>query len=107
MIARVWRGEVESELAQEYLELMRSIALPDYRSVPGNLGAWCLLRRGDHVTEFKMVSTWASLRSVEAFAGNEIDRAKYYEFDQRYLRWLEPTVGHFEVYSDEWNGPSS
>ena len=38
MIARLWTGAVAAAHADEYLELMRGIALPDYRRVPGNAG---------------------------------------------------------------------
>jgi hypothetical protein len=45
MIARRWHGRVPATKAEEYLGLMRDVALPDYRSTAGNLGAWCLHRR--------------------------------------------------------------
>jgi hypothetical protein len=32
------------------------------------------------------------------FAGRDIDRAKYYDFDKDFLLELEPTVRHYEVF---------
>lgn len=37
-IMRLWQGHVRTPRAADYLELMRSVAIPDYRSVQGNLG---------------------------------------------------------------------
>jgi len=39
MIARIWHGVVPIAKTQEYLHLMRTIALPEYQSIPGNRGA--------------------------------------------------------------------
>ncbi len=98
MIARIWRGEVPAERADEYLDLMRTVALPDYRSTPGNRGAFALRRvRGDRA-EFLMLTFWESLESVEAFAGDDPSAAKYYDFDANFLLEMVPTVDHFEVY---------
>ncbi|MGH7501938.1 MAG: hypothetical protein ACREL7_09295 [Longimicrobiales bacterium] len=43
------------------------------------------------------VSLWDSLESVKAFAGPDVDRARYYEEDPRYLLSLVEHVDHFEV----------
>ena len=34
---------------------------------------------------------------IHVFAGEDINRAKYYDFDPNFLLELEPTVAHFEV----------
>src|SRR3546814_17782127 len=39
MIARRWHGIVPKAKADPYRKLMLDIAIPDYRSVPGNRGA--------------------------------------------------------------------
>jgi len=33
-VVRVWRGPVARDRAQEYQQLMRNVAVPDYRSGP-------------------------------------------------------------------------
>ena len=38
MIARIWHGVVPTSKADEYLELMRRIALPEYLATRGNRG---------------------------------------------------------------------
>ena len=44
MIARMWHGAVPGAKKEEYLNRMRKVALPDYRSISGNRGAFCLCR---------------------------------------------------------------
>jgi heme-degrading monooxygenase HmoA len=100
MITRMWHGIVPLDKADEYLQLMRSVALPDYRGTPGNLGASALRRIDGDVAHFVMHTRWESLDAVRAFAGDDVERAKYYDFDERFLVELEPTVQHFETFED-------
>ncbi|HLJ84761.1 MAG TPA: hypothetical protein VKT51_11355 [Candidatus Eremiobacteraceae bacterium] len=98
MIARIWHGTVPVEKAERYLELMRTVALPDYLRSPGNKTALVLQRRdGDlvHVTTFTL---WDSVDAIRTFAGDDPERAKYYDFDRDFLTELEPTVRHFDAY---------
>ena len=46
MIVRMWHGRVDKANAAEYRAFLIERALPDYRSVPGNLNAY-ILERGD------------------------------------------------------------
>lgn len=97
MIARRWHGRVPAARATDYLRLMADVGLPDYRSTPGNLGAWCLHRREGEVVHVEMFTLWEDLAAIRRFAGDDIARAKYYDFDPDYLLELEPEVLHFEV----------
>lgn len=98
MIARVWHGRVPASRAEEYLALMRTVALADYRSVDGNRGAWCLTRADGDEVHFQMVTHWVDVEAIRRFAGDDIARAKYYDFDNDFLVELEPHVVHHEVY---------
>lgn len=101
MIARIWQGEVVSERADEYMRLMREVALPDYRSTPGNRGAYALRRDGAGGTAtVVMLTFWESRAAIAAFAGDDIDRAKYYDFDPDFLLEMTPTVTHYETFDD-------
>jgi hypothetical protein len=42
---------------------------------------------------------WESRLAIEAFAGKDIARAKYYPEDSGFLLEFEPTVQHHELYS--------
>ena len=62
--------------------------------------ALCQSRRPTPIaTHFLLMSQWDSLQSIAAFAGDDIDRARYYPEDSRYLVELEPTVTHYCVVS--------
>ena len=97
MIARVWHGAVPLSKSTEYLRLMQEIALPDYRIVEGNRGAWCLRRFDDDLAHFEMLTFWEDLEAVKRFAGEDYECAKYYDFDRDFLIELEPHVTHYEV----------
>ena len=97
MIARRWHGRVPASKAEDYLKLMRHVALPDYRSTPGNRGAWCLHRRDGEIVHVEMLSLWEGIESIRRFAGRRIEVAKYYEFDADFLLEQESHVLHFEV----------
>ena len=99
LIARIWHGVVPTPKAAEYLEKMRSVALPDYEAIEGNRGAWCLQCEKGSLTHFLMVSHWESLDAVRRFAGDDYSFAKYYDFDPQYLIEMEEKVEHYALWS--------
>lgn len=100
MIARIWQGKVPTAKAEAYLQLMRSVALPEYKSTPGNLGAWCLHRVDGEIAQFEMLTFWTDLEAIKAFAGDEVERAKYYDFDDSFLIEKPAFVRHFTADAD-------
>jgi heme-degrading monooxygenase HmoA len=100
MIARLWHGRVPTSKSDEYLRLMRTIAIPDYKSTLGNRGAWALRQIQGEITHFVMLTFWESREAIARFAGNDIGAAKYYDFDHDFLLELEPHVKHFDLYDD-------
>jgi heme-degrading monooxygenase HmoA len=106
MIARIWHGMVPVSKADEYLDLMRTIALPEYLATRGNREAWCLYRTETDVTHFEMLTFWDDIDAIKRFAGDDFSMAKYYAFDSDYLIEMEPHVWHYEVYSDSSPDPS-
>ncbi len=100
MIARIWHGMVPIPKADEYLDLMCRIALPEYLATRGNRGAWCLHRTDADVTHFEMLTFWDDTDAIKRFAGDDFSMAKYYDFDSDYLIEKELPVRHYEVSSD-------
>ena len=101
MIARIWHGTVPTPRSEDYLQRMRKVALPDYKSTPGNRGAWCLHRVEGEVAHFDMLTFWDDIEAVKTkFFVNLDQLAKYYGFDRAYLIELEPYVRHYTVYDD-------
>jgi hypothetical protein len=99
MIARIWRGRTPAAKAEAYLELMQTVALPDYRKTPGNLGAWRLHRIEGDVVHIEMLTLWTDLEAIKAFAGEDVERARYYDFDDDFLLEKPERVVHFEAFA--------
>jgi heme-degrading monooxygenase HmoA len=100
MIARKWHGAVPAARSEEYLNRMRKVALPDYRSIPGNRGAFCLSRTEGEIAHFEMLTFWDDVDAIKRFAGADYELAKYYDFDRSFLIELEPKVLHYALYDD-------
>jgi heme-degrading monooxygenase HmoA len=98
MIARIWHGIVPISKADEYLRLMQTVALPDYRATPGNRAAYALREIRGEEAHFLMLTFWESLQAIQSFAGEDIQSAKYYAFDREFLLELEPSVKHYKLY---------
>jgi heme-degrading monooxygenase HmoA len=69
----------------------------EYRATPGNRGAWIMRRDDGDRTEFVTLSFWDSLEAVEAFAGEDVERAVFYPEDDRFLVDREVTVRHWQL----------
>ena len=99
MIARVWHGVVPLEKAEGYGRYLAESdrGVRDYRRIPGNRGVTLLRRvQGDRV-HFLLISCWESRDAIAAYAGPDIDRAQYFEYDRECLVDPEPEVVHYEV----------
>jgi len=97
MICRIWHGRTARTNADAYAAFLVQTAIPDYRSVKGNIDASILRRDQGEVTHFLCVTHWHSVEDIRAFAGDDLLKAKYYPEDSHYLLEFEPEVQHFEV----------
>lgn len=97
MICRIWHGRTLRSNADGYASFLERRAIPDYRSVPGNLGVAVLRRDEEYVTHFLTVTHWESENGIRAFAGEDLLKAKYYPEDEGYLLEFEPSVQHYRV----------
>jgi hypothetical protein len=76
---------------------MAEVGLPDYAATDGNRGAWCLHRRDGDIVHVEMFTLWADEAAIRRFAGDDMAKAKYYDFDPDFLLELDAEVTHFEV----------
>lgn len=97
MIVRIWHGATPIAKADAYERFLVERAVPDYRSVQGNLEVTVLRRDEGTVAHFLTVTRWTSEEAVRAFAGDDVLRAKYYPEDRDYLLEFEPFVQHYTV----------
>jgi len=97
MIARSWDGTVPAHTADDYSAYLASTGVRDLEATPGNRGVFVLRRIEGDLAHFRMISLWDSRDHIRAFAGDPIERARYYPEDADYLLELAPEVSHFEV----------
>ena len=97
LIARTWHGRTAAIKADEYLKFLIERAIPDYQSIAGNRGVTILRRMQGAEAHFLILTIWASREAIKAFAGVDIEKAKYYDEDQDFLLEFEPSVTHYEV----------
>ncbi len=96
MIARIWRGAVRTDDADEYAQYIRDTGFAEYGRTDGNRGAWMLRRDDGGETEFLTLSMWDSREAIKAFAGEDIEAAVLYPEDEKYLIG-ESTIAHYDV----------
>lgn len=97
MIARTWHGAVPAEKANAYHDYLLQTGIPDYQKTTGNRGVYMLRRQEEDVVHFLLLTLWDSMEAIAAFAGEEVERARYYPEDEQFLLELEPTVTHYDV----------
>jgi heme-degrading monooxygenase HmoA len=97
MIARTWHGVVPEEKGDAYQAYLERTGVPDLEATAGNQGVYILRRTAAGRTHFWLLSLWDSYVSIRAFAGDDVERARYYPQDAEFLLALEPTVTHYEV----------
>ncbi len=90
MIARHWHGAVLAEKADAYMRYLEKTGIPDSKATPGNRGVYVLTRREGKLAHFVFVSLWESRDAIRAFAGDDLEKARYYPEDADYLLELEP-----------------
>lgn len=71
MIERHWRGVAKHERANDYVAHLRSTTLPALDALDGFLGATILRRSTSQGIELVVVTRWASLDAIHAFAGSD------------------------------------
>ncbi|UCF40939.1 MAG: antibiotic biosynthesis monooxygenase [Gemmatimonadota bacterium] len=97
MIARTWHGAVPLAKADAYHAYLLATGVPDLGATPGNRGVYVMRRVEGGRAHFLMISLWDSIEAIRAFAGDDVERARYYPEDRDFLLQLEPNVTHYEV----------
>ena len=99
MIARIWHGRTRASDGDAYADYVTRSGVKELRQTPGNRGVYLLRNRKKTEAEFLVISLWASYDAIRAFAGEDLERARYFEQDRKYLVEFEPNVVHYEVLS--------
>ena len=97
MIARVWTGRTKAEDYDSYLAYLEESGVAALKATAGNRGVRVLRSLHSFEAEFTVISFWDSLDDVRAFAGEDVDAARYFPDDERFLLDFPPRLKHFEV----------
>ena len=98
MIARIWHGRTKTNDAEVYRQYVMDTGIVGYRSIKGNLGAQIWQQQEGDITHICTISWWKDYESIKAFAGDDYEKAKYYDEDKKYLLEFEPKVQHYECF---------
>lgn len=99
MIARIWHGRTPVSKAEAYVEYLKVSGVRELQETPGNRGVFLLSKVGPVEADFLVISLWDSTDAIRAFAGADLEKARYFEEDRRFLLEFEPNVAHYEVQS--------
>ncbi|MEW6212392.1 MAG: antibiotic biosynthesis monooxygenase [Acidobacteriota bacterium] len=97
MIARTWHGATVASKSDEYLEYLNRTGVPDLRATEGNQGVYVMRRIEGEQAHFLLISLWESIDAIKQFAGEDVEKARYYPEDPEYLLEMEPRVTHYEI----------
>jgi heme-degrading monooxygenase HmoA len=97
VIVRAWRGLAPSSKPLAYSEHFRRKVLPELEGIDGFLGASLLRQDGPDGVEFLVLTRWASMDAVRAFAGDNVGKAVVEPEAAAALLSFDRTVQHYEV----------
>ncbi|UKJ08755.1 hypothetical protein [Solitalea lacus] len=99
MIARIWHGKTSIANFERYTYFLKRVAIPDYQNTKGFKGLSFLRNIKDNEGHFQLITYWKNLDVIRNFAGDDIEKAKYYPEDADFLLEFEEKVQHFEVFA--------
>ncbi|HLT76091.1 MAG TPA: hypothetical protein VKZ87_01785 [Ferrovibrio sp.] len=82
-IARIWRGRVKAERADEYEAYLRAEGIPPLEK--NALGVMMLREDRDGESEFVTISFWESVEAMSRFAGPDPKRIHHLKRDPEFL----------------------
>ena len=99
MIARIWNAQATTRNAPRYARFFRGFANGEMTRMKGFVRAELLLRNATRtgVVDITVITYWASMNAIRAFAGTPIDRARVEPEARPLLSRSSRTVKHFEV----------
>jgi heme-degrading monooxygenase HmoA len=97
MICRQWRGLAKSNLAEAYVQHLQTETFPAMRKLPGFMSASILRRTLQEGVEFLVVTKWASLESIRAFAGPNAETAVVPPKARDMMVEYDQVARHYEV----------
>ncbi len=99
MIARIWHGKTKASDLEAYTQFLKERAIPDYQNTAGFENLTFLRKIVENEAHFTLITYWKNLAVIENFAGQDLEKAKYYPEDTNFLLEFEEKVVHHEVFA--------
>jgi heme-degrading monooxygenase HmoA len=99
MIARIWHGRTRASDANAYRDYVMGSGVNELQRTLGNRGVFLLRKLTKTEAEFLVISLWDSFGAIHSFAGGDLEKARYFDQDRKFLLEFEPNVVHYEVLS--------
>jgi len=97
MIIRQWRGRAPLAEAARYRAHFVGKVLPELQAIDGFVGAYLGQRDLGDSVEFLVLTRWASMDAIRAFAGADVEKAVVEPEAAAALRDFDPEVQHYDV----------
>ena len=101
MIARIWHGKTSLANYDPYTDFLRRVAIPDYKKILGFRGLTFLRNIENGEGHFQLITHWDNLEVIKNFAGDDVEKPRYYPEDRKFLLEFENKVRHDEVFAPE------
>ena len=99
MITRIWHEQLVPKMPNAYLHFLEESGITDYRKTPGDLSIKILRKQEPDICHFWTVTEWDNIESIKAFAGDDLEMARYYTKNKEFLLEFEEKVIHCETFS--------
>ena len=97
MIVRTWRGWAAASNRAAYPDHFRKHVLPELKGIAGFLEASLLQQDRQGEVGFLVLTRWASIEAVRAFAGDDISRVVVEPEAVAALVSFDRSVQHYEL----------
>ena len=97
MISRHWKGIARPGRADDYVRHLASETIPQLKRLPGFVDISILRRDVGGGTEFQIVTRWASLDAIKAFAGEDVTVAVVPAHVRDLMVSYDPEVVHYDI----------
>ena len=99
-IIRAWRGWAPLTNADAYVRHFTTNVLPELRTIDGFLGASLSRQERSADIEYLVLTRWASMDAIRAFAGADVAKAVVEPEAVAALTSFDRTVQHYEVVAE-------
>lgn len=97
MTSRQWKCILKEEAHDRYINFLNKVVFAEAKALPGFIDANIYKRNTENGLEFMVTTLWEDLKSIEAFAGEDISIAMVPEEAQEMMISFDQTVVHYEV----------